>query len=46
VHLKKKNIYTTNLLGENDDRQIVLGLKKYKKEHYLKNIFPNVPYVN
>ena len=27
---------------------IILDLleKKYKKENYLKNIFPNVPYVN
>ena len=43
--LIKKNIFTTNLIEENDDRQIVFSLKKYKKKHYLKNIFPNVPFL-
>jgi hypothetical protein len=42
--LKKKNIYTTNIINKNDDRQIIFSFKKYNKIHYLKNIFPNIPY--
>lgn len=43
--LEKMNVLTTNLISNNDDRQILFSLKKYNFDHQVTNIFPNVPYL-
>lgn len=43
--LLKYDVKTTNLLNENDDRQILFSLKKYYLKEKINNIFPNVPYL-
>ena len=42
------SIKTTNLINQNDDRNIIFSNKKFlknKKNINNENIFPNVPYI-
>ena len=43
-NMLKRKIFTTSLISDNDDRQIVFSKKKFKRKQY-KPMFPNVPYI-
>ena len=44
--LLKKGIYTTNLISQDDDRQLIFSLQDYRKSiNDSKKIFPNVPFI-
>lgn len=44
-HLLKLGIFTTNLISNNDDRNIIFSLKKYNKTKNIKDMFPNTPFI-